>query len=46
LSPANGGNGAPAVLLALAADRVDHLIANLTAADKAKIAFAWLKGEL
>jgi hypothetical protein len=39
-------NGAAAVLPALAADRVDHLIANLTAADKAKIAFAWLKGEL
>jgi hypothetical protein len=45
-SPANGNNGAAAVLPALAADRVDHLIANLTAADKAKIAFAWLKGEL
>jgi hypothetical protein len=45
-APANGSNGAAAVLPALAADRVDHLIANLTAADKAKIAFAWLKGEL
>jgi hypothetical protein len=39
-------NGAAAVLPALAADRVDHLIANLPAADKEKLAFAWLKGEL
>jgi hypothetical protein len=45
-TPANGSNGAVAVLPTLAADRVDHLIANLPAADKEKLAFAWLRGEL
>jgi hypothetical protein len=43
----NGGkNGAAAVLPELALDRVDHLIASIPAADKARLAFAWLKGEL
>jgi len=44
-SPANG-NGAAAVLPELAADRVDQLLATLTAGDKARIALAWLRGEL
>ena len=44
--PANGTNGAAAVLPELALDRVDHLIASIPAADKARLAFAWLKGEL
>ena len=43
---ANGSNGAAAVLPELALDRVDHLIASIPAADKARLAFAWLKGEL
>jgi hypothetical protein len=43
--PANG-NGATAVLPELAADRVDQLLATLTAGDKARIALAWLRGEL
>jgi hypothetical protein len=30
----------------LAAARVDHLIANLTAADKARVALAWLRGQV
>jgi hypothetical protein len=47
--PPSAGNGhaaAAAVLPELARDRVDHLIASIPAADKARIAFAWLKGEL
>jgi hypothetical protein len=43
---ANGSNGAVGVLPALAADRVDQLLATLTARDKARIALAWLRGEL
>ena len=49
-APANGSNrgssGAVGVLPALAADRVDQLLATLTARDKARIALAWLRGEL
>jgi len=44
---ANGANGAAAVagdFPELALDRVDHLIASIPAADKARIALAWLKG--
>jgi hypothetical protein len=43
---ANGSNGAAAVadFPELALDRVDHLIASIPAADKARIALAWLKG--
>lgn len=43
--PANG-NGAAAVLPELAADRVDQLLATLTAGDKARLALAWLRGTL
>jgi hypothetical protein len=41
-----GNNGEASVLPALAADRVEHLIATLSAGEKARIALAWLKGEL
>jgi hypothetical protein len=41
-----GSNGAAAVLPDLAADRVDQLLATLTAGDKARLALAWLRGEL
>jgi hypothetical protein len=41
-----GSNGAAAVLPELAADRVDQLLATLTAGDKARLALAWLRGEL
>jgi hypothetical protein len=40
-APANG-NGAAAVLPELAADRVDQLLATLSARDKSKLALAWL----
>ena len=48
-APKNGSNGArknAAVLPDLAADRVDQLLATLTAGDKARLALAWLRGEL
>jgi hypothetical protein len=45
-SPANGSNGAAAVLPDLAPDRVDQLLATLTAGDKARLALAWLRREL
>jgi len=45
-SPANGSNGSASVLPDLAADRVEHLIATLSAGEKARIALAWLRGEL
>ncbi len=45
-APKNGSNGAAAGLPQLAADRVDQLLASLTAGDKAKLALAWLRGEL
>ena len=41
-----GSDGAVAVLPELAADRVDQLLASLTAGDKARLALAWLRGEL
>jgi len=41
-----GSNGAAAFLPELASDRVDQLLASLTAGDKAKLALAWLRGEL
>lgn len=41
-----GSNGAAAVVPELAADRVDQLLATLTAGDKARLALAWLRGTL
>ena len=44
-APANG-NGAAEVVPDLAPDRVDQLLATLTAGDKARLALAWLRGTL
>jgi hypothetical protein len=41
-----GSNGAAEGLPELAADRVDQLLATLTAGDKARLALAWLRGTL
>lgn len=45
-APKNGSNGPAAGLPELAADRVDQLLASLTAGDRARLAFAWLRGAL